>query len=151
MIVSDDDPAFWNRIAHHPEVLPHVGLGHEIDLTAILKNPRTVALRAEHGGFIFVQLDHLGRVFELHTLFEPQGWGREVFCAAREAFDRMFEWGCQVVTTYEVEGNWRSRPPRTFRFQPAGDFAPAHALGRMRTWVLTRAAWEASPARRLTE
>lgn len=151
MITVDDDPEFWDRIAHHPEVWPSVSLGHDFDLKALVTSPRTVALRATHGGFLFVQLDQLGRVFELHTMFEPEGWGREVFLAAREAFNAIFAWGGQVVTTYEVEGHWRSRPPRTFRFEPAGEFAEAQGLGSLRTWVLTRTAWEASPARKIME
>lgn len=150
MITIDDDPDFWFAVAHHPEVWPHISLGRDLDVKAIVTNPRTVAFRAEHGGFLFIQLDGLGRVLELHTMFTPEGWGREVLLAAKEAFTAVFAWGAQVITTYEVKGNRRSQPPRTFRFEPAGGFAPAYDT-TFRTWILTRAAWEGSPARRTME
>lgn len=146
MIREDRDLAFWTDVYEHPQVKPHVGLGHDLDLSLILDNPAALPLRAEHGGFIFVRLDNLGRVYELHTLFKPEGWGREVLQALKEAVTEIFAGGGQIITTYDVEGNWRSRPPKTFRFQPCGDYAPALGVS-LRTWVLTRDAWEASPAR----
>jgi hypothetical protein len=147
VITEDRDYGFWSGVYEHPAVKPHVSLGHKLDLAAILANPAIVPLRAEHGGFLFLRLDNLGRVYELHTLFTPEGWGREVLLAAKDAFTAMFEAGAHVIVTHEVAGNPRSQPPLSFRFAPAGEFAPA--LGAMlRTWTLTRAAWEASPARR---
>jgi hypothetical protein len=124
-----------------------VSLGHALDLAAILEDPRVTPLRAAHGGFFFVQLDALGRCLELHTLFKPEGWGRGALLAAKAAFLLMFERGADVIVTHEVAGNPRSQPPLSFRFQPAGAFRPALGAS-LRTWVLTRAAWEASPARR---
>jgi hypothetical protein len=148
VIREDRDHAFWNAVYEHPAVKPHVSLGHDVDIiTPLLANPAVTPLRAEHGGFLFVRLDNLGRVHELHSLFTPEGWGREVLQALKEAVSEMFARGAQVITTYDVEGNWRSRPPKTFRFQPCGDYAPALGVN-LRTWVLTRADWEASPARR---
>jgi len=144
------DVAFWTKVAEHPEVGPHVSWGQEIDIGALVEHPRVLPLRAEHGGFLFVQLDGLGRVYELHSLFTPEGWGREVSRTLKAALEEVFGQGAQVVTTYQVSDNWRSQPPKSFRFEPAGDFAPA--LGKeLRTWILTRAAWEGSPARRSME
>lgn len=148
MIREDRDPAFWTRIAEDPAVKPHVGLGRDLDMTAVT-SPQVTPLRTENGGFLFVRLDGLGRFQELHTMYLPAGWGREVLGALKEAVAEMFARGAQMITTYEVEGHWRSRPPITFRFEPCGDFAPAPGFSvRFRSWFLTRDAWEASPARR---
>lgn len=138
---EDRDAAFWNAVATHPEVAPHVFLGREgLDLSDIVRHPSVQPLRSEHGGFLFCRLDGLGRVYELHTLYTPEGWGREVLTAAKAAFAQIFDAGAQLVTTYEVEGWWRSRPPRTFGFKPAGDFAPSN-FGSLKTWFLTLDAW----------
>lgn len=146
-IVEDRDPAFWDRIANHPEVSPHVFLGHEaVSLAGMVQSPLATPLRAQNGGFIFLRLDSLGRVHELHTLFTPEGWGREVLLSAKQAFARIFATGAQVIVTYEVEGWKRSQPPLSFGFKPAGDFAPALGTA-LRTWTLTRSAWDLSPAR----
>jgi hypothetical protein len=139
------DPEFWIGVYEHPAVKPHVGLGGELDVAAVVSNPLVVPLRADHGGFLFIRLDGLGRVHELHTLFTPEGWGREVASAAKEAFGLMFDRGADLIVTYEVAGNRRSQPPLSFRFQAAGGFAPDLGAS-LRTWVLTRSAWEASPA-----
>ena len=148
MIREDRDPDFWSAVYEHPAVKPHVGLGQDIDMAAIVKSDQVTPFRAEHGGFLFVRLDGLGRVFELHTMFTPEGWGREALTALKAAVSEIFDRGAQLITTYEVEGNRRSQPPVSFRFQPAGDFAFADELNAtIRTWMLTRTAWEGSPAR----
>lgn len=149
MIREDRDPEFWSSVYEHPEVKSRSGFGQEIDMAAVVANPAVIPLRSERGGFLFVRLEGLGRIFELHTMFLPDAWGsREILTSAKEAFTEIFGRGAQVVTTYEVAGNPRSQPPRTFRFAPAGDFQFAPILGAsLRTWVLTRAAWDAAPAR----
>ena len=147
MIREDRDLAFWTAVYEHPKIKPHVSLGQDINLADLLANEWVLPLRAEHGGFFFVRLDGLGRVYELHTLFTPEGWGREVLLALKAAVEHVFQAGAQVITTYDVEGYWRSKPPKTFRFEPAGDFAATELGPRLRSWVLTRNAWEASPAR----
>lgn len=133
-------------IADDPDVRPHITLGHDLDIRAVVEHPRVTALRSQNGGFLFVQLDGIGRVFELHTLYKPEGWGREVLLSAKQAFAAIFAAGAQVVVTYEVEGWKRSQPPLSFGFKPAGDFAPALGTA-LRTWTLTRSAWDLSPAR----
>lgn len=148
MIREERDPAFWARIASHPDVAPHVLLnGGSVDLAQIIALPGLLPLASEHGGFLFARLDNIGRIYELHTLYEPEGWGREVLVSAKQAFARVFASGAQLVTTYEVEGWWRSRPPKSFGFVRAGDFAAVPDLGAaLSTWVLTSDAWDASPA-----
>lgn len=149
MIREDRDPGFWTDVISHPEVAPLVTFGHKIDLSAVLDNPWVTPLRAERGGFVFFRLDGLARVHELHTLFLPEAWGsREILISAKQAFAEMFARGAQVIVTYEVAGNPRSQPPKTFRFQPCGEFVLADGLNaHLRTWILTQTAWETSPAR----
>jgi len=150
MIREQRDPVFWDRIARHPDVAPHVFLSKgEVSLEALVTHESVLPLASEHGGLIFCRLDGLGRLWELHTLYAPEGWGKEVFITAIQAFSQIFEGSAQAVTTYEVDGWWRSRPPKSFGFQRAGEFRAVPELGAaLSTWVLTKAAWEGSPARR---
>ena len=144
MIRVERDGAFWRAVVDHPAVA-HVKMGLPFDIEALVTHERVVPLASENGGFLFCQLDGLGRVFELHTMFTPQGRGREVSGSAKEAFAEMFAAGARVITTYEVEG-WAA-PPLSFGWRASGDFTPS-PLGNLRTWVLTLDGWEASPARR---
>lgn len=143
MIREERDPAFWVKVASHPQVRETL-LGMDPEAVGPMAvAERTLPLAAEHGGFLFFTLDGFGRAVELHTLFTPEGWGREVHRASKAAFNRVFE-TAQVVVTYEVENSWRSRPPRSFGFKAAGDFGPT-PIGSLRTWILTKNAWRASP------
>lgn len=140
------DPAFWEDVACHPDVAPHVTLGHRIDVGKLVSHPLVLPFRYDHGGFLLVRLDSRGRIYELHTLFKPAAWGRPVYRAAVDMFRSLFK-HADVVMTHEVEGWWRSRPPRTFGFKQASDFQADLSLGvGLSTWVLTKADWEASPA-----
>jgi len=142
----DRDPQFWIDVAEHPAVAPHVLFGHSGLLIAdVIRHPSVTAFSSEHGGYLFVKLDGLGRVYELHSLFTPEGWGREALATAKRAFAEIMKTAALVVT-YEVEGNWRSRPPKSFGFAPAGGSSDSPELGLpIRTWVLTQEAWIASP------
>jgi hypothetical protein len=147
VIREDRDLSFWREVSEHPAVKPHVSLGKAFDIAPMVQSPKVTPLRAENGGFLFVRLDGLGRVYELHTMFKPEGWGREVLLALKAAVAEMFHRGAHLITTYEVEGNWRSQPPKTFRFEPAGEFAHSDEFNAsFRTWLLTKSAWEGSPA-----
>jgi hypothetical protein len=150
VIREERDAAFWTSVFEDPAVKPHVALGHQLDLAEVVGSAAVMPLASENGGFIFARLDGLGRVWELHTLFRPRAWGgREVVVSAIEAFTLMFATSADVIVTHEVEGWRRSRPPLSFRFAPAGPFGPAPAIGpALRTWTLTRNAWDDSPARR---
>lgn len=150
MIREERDPAFWQAVADHPEVAPHINLGLTgCDMTEVVGHAAVLPLATEHGGFLFLRLDAIGRVYELHTMYTPEGWGREVLLALKQAVAKVFDGGCQVITTYEVGGWWRSRPPKSFGFIRAGDFAAVAGLSALlSTWILTSDAWDKSPARR---
>lgn len=103
-------------------------------------------LASANGGFLFAKMDAMGMCCELHTLYRPEGWGREVHKAAKEAFAFVFRFR-RVVITYEVAGNARSSPPKSFGFQCAGAWKDT-PIGELRAWTLTQSAWEQSPANR---
>ena len=149
-LVEDRNPAFWRSVADHPAVQASGTMGGPGVIEALVASDLVTPLRSENGGYLFVRLDALGRPQELHALYVPQGWGREVHSALKSALSRMFERGAFVITVSEVATNWRSRPPRSFGFRPAGPFAHTHGFD-LRTWTLSRDAWEASPAARRME
>ena len=149
MIAINRDPAFWTAIASHPALSgAMLGLDPEA-VGALAVRADMLPLASEHGGFFFARMDVLGFTCELHSLFTPDGWGREVLIAGIEAINLVWTCGYQLVTTFEVEANPKSRPPRTFGFTQAGDWRET-PLGSLRLWTLTRAAWIASPANRRT-
>lgn len=114
-------------------------------LGPIVQQRAMLPLAAEHGGFLFAQLDAVGIVRELHSLFTPEGWGREVHTAGREALEMLFGGPCCAVMTLEVQANGQSRPPRSFGFVQIGDWMES-PVGSVRPWLLTKDAWTASPA-----
>jgi hypothetical protein len=134
------DLAFWTGIANHPQVAPYLGFEGVPDFAEIIQHPSVLPLASQNGGYLFLRLDGLGGVWELHSLFTPQGWGREALMAGKEALATVPGWS--MITTYSHAANWRSRPPRSFGFKPSND------VGDRTLWFLTRAAWEASPAHR---
>lgn len=132
----------WAEIAADPTVKAHIAPDTDFDWwTPLLAHPAVRTVESPNGGYFLVQLDPLGRTWELHAAFKPQGWGREAHGLLKAALRDLEGW--DVILASEVAGNWRSRAPKSFGFRPAGPFA-----GQYRTWILTRAAWEASPARR---
>lgn len=82
------DASFLNRVANDPDVRPLVGGEGVIDLTAKLANASNVALHDHVGGFLFEKID--GGLYELHTMFLPEGRGRHVLEAAQFAARYMF-------------------------------------------------------------
>ena len=145
MIRIERDPAFWTAIASHPACAGAL-MGMPPETAGRLAQASDVLpLAAEHGGFLFVRLDALGFVCELHTLFTPEGWGREVHAAAREAIGAVWLTGFALVTTLEAEGNAASRPPRSFGFRQLGDWKTG-ALGTYRPWGVSLEDWKQSPA-----
>lgn len=146
MIRIERDPAFWRAVAEHPEVASRLGAPMSgAALAALVTDAATLPLASEHGGHLFVRRDPLGFAAELHTLFTPEGWGREALEAARLAFDAVFHIGFQAVITHEAQANRKSQPPLSFGFRRAGDWRET-AFGNLRLWVLTTQAWAASPA-----
>lgn len=148
MIRVERDPAFWTAVAAHPAVAPMLRGGSPDLIGALAARAGVLPLAAEHGGFLFVRADALGFTCELHTLFTPEGWGREALTAGIEALGAVWACGFCLITTFEARDNPRSRPPKTFGFARAGDWRET-PFGELRPWALTRVAWDASPARRL--
>lgn len=134
------DAAFWDRIAGHPEVAPHIFMGAQPVSLSVLFDQGAFGLRSENGGCIFVPRDPLGMVLEMHTLFTPEGWGREVAKAGRGFMAHVFE-RASLVLTHEQDGHWRSRPPRSHGWIACGDFQDVGLPRRLRLWALTREAW----------
>ncbi|HEY2482090.1 MAG TPA: hypothetical protein VGI30_07830 [Caulobacteraceae bacterium] len=146
MVRIERDPGFWQAVAAHPEVAPRLGGAVTADgIAGFVGREDVLPLAAVHGGFLFVKRDPLGFTAELHTLFTPEGWGREVLEAAVQAFNAVFHIGHQLVFTFETATNPKSRPPLSFGFRQGGDWRDT-PYGRMRQWVLTADAWRASPA-----
>jgi hypothetical protein len=147
MIRDERSAAFWARISEHPAVKPHTKLD-PTDWEAFLSRPDVRPLASANGGHLFAAMDCLGRAWELHSLFRPEAWGQEVNAALKAALGHLGPW--DVIVTHEVADWWRSRPPRSYGFRVAGPFH-ASPIGEIRTWTLTRAAWEKSPVRRRME
>jgi hypothetical protein len=144
---EERDPAFWRAVAAHPAVGPMILQGQSLDvIDAIVAHPDVLPLASNNGGLMFTARDQFGKVKELHTLYRPEGWGREVAVAAKHAFERVFSGGADLVFTQENLASWRTRPPKSFGFKPLGE-AFVSELGTFRTWGLLAADWLASPAR----
>jgi hypothetical protein len=144
MIRVERDVGWWAAVASHPAVRETLGGMDPLKLAKVAAAPDVLPLASEHGGFLFVKLDPLGFVAELHTLFTPEGWGREALTAGIEAINAIWVCGYQAITTFEVRANARSRPPVSFGFAQAGEWKDS-PIGEIRLWVLTAAAWAASP------
>ena len=147
MIRVERDPAFWEGVAGHPALAGALmGMSAE-DVGRVATQGHVLPVAADHGGFFFARIDPLGFVAELHTLFTPEGWGREALTAGVQAINLVWLCGFQTVVTHEVETNPRSRPPKTFGFTQAGDWRET-PFGSLRLWTLNETAWRASPANR---
>jgi len=145
MIREDRGPEFWTRIASHPEVRKTLyGLPPEL-VGENMMRPEVRHFSSLRGGWAFVRLDSCGLVWDTHAMFTPQGWGREAHAVLKYALRAMFR-TAQVLTVSETD-NPRSRPPLSFGFRPAGG-ATQTVVGPLKSWILTRAAWESSPAYR---
>jgi hypothetical protein len=138
------DPAFWTAVAAHPALRVMMGDADPALIGALAGRENVLPLASDHGGYLFIRQDALGFVAELHSLFTPEGWGREALIAGIEALGAVWLLGFQTVVTLEMRDNPRSRPPKSFGFVQAGDWREG-PFGAARQWILTRAAWEASP------
>jgi len=147
VIRIERDPAWWVGIASHPALIGALYGMPPAAIAPFVTNPNVLPLAAEHGGFLVMRLDAVGFVYDFHTLFTPEGWGREVAGAAKEAVFEVMARGARVLTTLQCRDNPRSKPPLSFGFAAVGDWAETQ-LGEARCWMLTREAWEGSPARK---
>jgi len=145
MIRIERDPLFWTAVAAHPSVAPMLHGADPALIGALATRRVFLPIAAEHGGFLLQRRDDLGFAWELHTLFTPEGWGREAAVAGIEALGLMFGSNACLISTFEVKANPRSRPWKAFGFAPAGDWAPT-PVGELRLWILTKAAWAESRA-----
>lgn len=134
------NPSFWREIASHEDV-SHITCGEVVSFEEVALD-NVMPYACECGGYIFIRLDPFGRIYDLHSLFTPVGWGVTAYNLGVEALNTLPDW--QVITTYQTE-HPQSRPPKSFGFQAAGDFSPT-PYGLWKTWVLTRTSWESSPA-----
>lgn len=113
MIRRTLDPAFLNEVANHPEVRPWLQGDGPIDLGPIVASPANIAIQAEHGGWVLQCLSP--GVYEVHSMFLPEGRGANVKRALAEALDYVFSaTDCLKLVTRLPEGN-----------------VPATALGRI--------------------
>lgn len=111
------DARHYNSVANHPTVRAWLGGDGASDapivLDSVLENPANVALATGHGGFIAVALGS-GR-YDVHSMFLPEGRGREATDAQRDAVAYMFsatdatELRTTVPTTNQAAGLFARR------------------------------------------
>ena len=147
MIRIERNPAFWIGVASHPAVAGALMGERAEGVGTWAQRDDVLPIASSNGGFLLTRLDPLGMVAELHTLFTPEGWGREVVLAGIEAIGAVWTCGFQTIVTTEIRANPRSRPARTFGFQRCGEWK-ATPWGDARQWLVTRETWNASPAAR---
>jgi hypothetical protein len=82
------DAAHLNAVANHPAVRPWIGGEGPLDLTAVIADPRNIALEGEPGGWVFAR--HEPGTYEVHTLWRPEGRGSGQLRAFREALRYLF-------------------------------------------------------------
>lgn len=100
---------------------------------------------SKHGGFLLANIDGMGRGYDLHALFTPEGWGREVNAGLKYLLLGVFR-TAHYITVSELEQMPSSRPPLSFGFHPCSIGWLDSPHGPMRTWILTLDSWRASPA-----
>lgn len=82
------DVAHFNAVANDPSVRPFLGGEGPIDLTAALLNVMNVAIATPHGGFVL--FNHGDGRYEVHSLFLPDGRGKEAYDTMRDATHYLF-------------------------------------------------------------
>lgn len=146
MIRADRSPAFWSWVCEDEAVREFALQGADLQhVMAIISDMDNVVLAADHGGFIFRNMDGYGFTFELHTLFRREGWGREVALAARAAFAAIFDGQTSLVVTEEQDGHWRSRPPKSHGWKAASEHFQPSPAGPVKVWYLSKMNWLMSP------
>jgi len=91
MIHRSFDAQFFNRVVNDPAVHRYASLGlisGPLDVTELVLDPNNYLLATEHGGFLGI--DRGNGTYEVHTMFLPEGRGKEVKEAAHEAVRYMF-------------------------------------------------------------
>ena len=95
------DATFLNTVANHPDVRPWL-LAEDgpapLDFKDVIENPDNVSLVTETGGFVFMR--HEDGIYEVHSLFIPEGRGTHTITAMRQAAQYMFvETDCMELLT----------------------------------------------------
>jgi hypothetical protein len=88
MIERTFDAEFFNDICNRPEVRPGLGGTGRVDLTAVIAEPRNIALRTRHGGFILLPAG--AGFYSVHTQFAAEGRGAHAIAAMRAGLEFMF-------------------------------------------------------------
>lgn len=136
---------FWDGVASSPEVAPFVFMDLPVQsLGGLVENENNEPFASDNGGVLFVKTDHLGSIYEMHTMFRPEGWGREVAITGAKALHYIFS-KALIVFTYEQEGHWQSRPPKSHRWKSSGEFVDQGLSKRLKLWYLTRDDFLSSP------
>ncbi len=95
---------FLNTIANHPEVRPWLGGVGPLDLTDVLADANNYAFQSEFGGLICEKLDT--GLYEIHSLFLPEGKGAAAFKVMDETLRYMFvHTECQEIVTKVPDDN----------------------------------------------
>lgn len=91
MISRATDARFLNEVVNHPAVRPfmHAAPG-PLDLTAVIANARNLAFTGLHGGIIFMQVQTVPGLYEIHTQVLPDGRGPWALQMAQQAVQRLF-------------------------------------------------------------
>jgi hypothetical protein len=104
------DSQFLNRIINDPSVFPFVSYGQKfpMDAALLLEDRRNVFLANESGGFLF--LFRQEGIYEVHTLFLPDGRGAAALSSAKEAAAFAFAvMRAQLLVTFVEENNRATR------------------------------------------
>ncbi len=134
-----------NAIANDPRVRPSLGGDGALDLAPLVEDRRNITLQFDLGAFVFREIGGYGLIYELHSLFLPEGWGRPAAAAAREAALHMFAGvGAALLVTFEQAGAWRSRPPKSHGWKLARDAWVVMEGMPVCTWCLTAENWRQS-------
>lgn len=88
MIHRTMDATALNEVANHPEVRPWLGGDGPVDLQSTLDNAANFGIMGEHGGWLLHPI--LPGVYEIHSMFAPEGRGKAFFAGAREMLRYMF-------------------------------------------------------------
>jgi hypothetical protein len=105
MLTRTFDGQALQRIVNDPSVFPLIACGDDsVNLAPYVEDVSNVCLMNEHGGFLYVRLDH--GTYEVHTQFLPPGRGRNALEAAKESLLWMFtRTDCMEVLTKVPVGN----------------------------------------------
>lgn len=81
------NPFNLNTVANHPDVRPWLGGEGEIDLSALISDPRNFALEINGGAFLLIAKET--GVYEAHSMFLPEA-RRHTVSAMRSTLEYMF-------------------------------------------------------------